>query len=102
MRRIVIAAAVIAVVAVAAAAGAMQASKKHGSVKHPDVGTASGPVYEASGPSPYCLEHPSQCKEKHPEDRPVQGPMEHCVDVYGNGDGFTSQWEIANFGERCR
>lgn len=100
MRRIAVVV-IVAVVLTATSAGAMQAIKKHSSVKHPDVVTSDGPVYEASGPSAYCIEHPSQCKEKHPEDRPVQDPVEHCVDVYGNGDGFTSQWEIANFGERC-
>jgi len=63
---------------------------------------AEKPAYEATGPSAYCLEHPSQCKEKHPEDRPVKLPHEHCIDVYGNGDGFVSEWEVNNFGMRCR
>lgn len=61
-----------------------------------------GPVYETTGPSTYCLEHPSQCKDKHPEDRAVNAPYENCVDVYGNGDGFVSQWELNSFGPRCR
>jgi hypothetical protein len=62
----------------------------------------SEPVYEASAPSAYCLEHPSQCKQKNPRDRSAGSPYEHCVDVYGNGDGFVSEWEIGNFGARCR
>ena len=63
---------------------------------------ASDKEYVAPPTSTYCMEHPSQCKAKDPDARPAMEPYDNCVDVYGNGDGFVSEWEVNNFGERCR
>ncbi|HPM41319.1 MAG TPA: hypothetical protein PLY45_02645 [bacterium] len=100
MKSIVLLAACVLFAAASTADDASAKGKKPPKKSSPQA--AEEKAYEPTPPSVYCLEHPSQCAEKDPDARPASQPFEHCVDVYGNGDGFVSVWEMRTFGTRCR
>ena len=102
MKSIVLLAACVLFAAASTADGASAKSKKPPKKAAPAAEAAAEMTYAPTPPSVYCLEHPSQCAEKDPDARPASQPFEHCVDVYGNGDGFVSVWEMRTFGTRCR
>lgn len=49
----------------------------------------------------WCVDHPTECAPRSPNDQRARSKREVCVDRWGNDDGYISPWELNKFGQNC-